>query len=369
MPTMTHRRLWHDLPKRLITIVLGIPFLVLVLSHAYTSFVFVTAVHFLCTVEWIQLTPLERETPSTDTTSPKKKPRKRLSIPLILFPMLSTQISLINNPSYVSLALTVSAMCLSLVSYCGSTHSSDHLSEAHHSMHGLLVLALPFHQFRRLTSHSLAHTLYVLSIVWNCDTGALVTGRLQKMLVKRKLPNNQKKNWMNRISPAKTSGGIFGGLIFGILTAMYMPLFLTWMQQQLQGPHVQTMSCVTRWLWDIWHCVWNRLPLWYKESYTPLDISSLHVVYPNLHLQGILQQVANYFPLSIAPSPLTLQRFFQGGLLSICAILGDLAESAIKRRAGQSDSGTFLPGHGGILDRFDSVLLAVCVYQALWRTG
>lgn len=56
-------------------------------------------------------------------------------------------------------------------------------------------------------------------------------------------------------------------------------------------------------------------------------------------------------------------------LVAFAGQMGDIGESALKRRAGAKDSSALIPGHGGVMDRFDALLGAAVMALLLWSTG
>jgi len=126
-------------------------------------------------------------------------------------------------------------------------------------------------------------------------------------------------------------------------------------------------------------CVWcgDTAALYIGKAYGRHKLSALS---PNKTWEGSIASAAGsvvfgmtlyYLGVYLAPRGYTAlhiaipawQMVILAIILNLAGQLGDLLESAIKRGAGVKDSGTMLPGHGGILDRIDALLLAAPV---LW---
>jgi CDP-diglyceride synthetase len=140
--------------------------------------------------------------------------------------------------------------------------------------------------------------------------------------------------WLRRISPSKSVAGLVGAAAGSTWTFCALPAFWGWIHRHDLAPPSSVDDL--------------RVPLLFPiRSTTPSswDADSQHT------------STAYSHPVVIGVS------------LGVAGVLGDLWESAVKRAIGTKDTSRLLPGHGGVLDRFDSSLVAVLLYQFYVEQG
>ena len=152
-------------------------------------------------------------------------------------------------------------------------------------------------------------------------------------------------------------GGTLGGIIYVILPWSFLLDMRTepWGQMVLFSLFLCTWSCdVLAYLVGL---CWGRTPLCPAISPKKTWEGALGGLLGALGASGVVAYV-----MAAPPMPLLAIGLLCGTL----GQLGDLAESALKREALVKDSGKILPGHGGILDRFDSLLFSAAVIYLLF---
>ena len=100
--------------------------------------------------------------------------------------------------------------------------------------------------------------------------------------------------------------------------------------------------------------VWKNIP--WKKWFTKLS--------PNKSLSGVLAQIAFIFivlSIYVYYSNLDYKLIIFALLIAILAPVGDLTESYFKRRTGEKDMAYYIPWHGGVLDRIDSIFLSAWI--------
>ncbi|GCE03749.1 phosphatidate cytidylyltransferase [Dictyobacter aurantiacus] len=169
-----------------------------------------------------------------------------------------------------------------------------------------------------------------------------------------------------------------GTLIDWALT-LAVPLYLGWSMSYfllLRGYEVSSLHPMQGW-WvtlprGVWWLLITLLGVWGFDgaAFFSGRYFGRHKMAPHISPAKTWEGVAGGLVVSVIASllftvaPLGVPWYFAivlGLLIGTAATLGDLAESLIKRQMHVKDSGQFMPGHGGMLDRIDSLLFAVFV--------
>ena len=114
-------------------------------------------------------------------------------------------------------------------------------------------------------------------------------------------------------------------------------------------------------VWVLFACTWASDTFAYFVGSAIGSHKLASSISPNKTVEGFLGSIVGTILTAVVVGTIIfglplIKMAVAGFVLAIVATLGDLVESVLKRFAGIKDSGFFLPGHGGALDRFDSIL-------------
>jgi phosphatidate cytidylyltransferase len=169
---------------------------------------------------------------------------------------------------------------------------------------------------------------------------------------------------MGIFQTSKISLKVFGSLAFGLLY-----ISLCWgLMMDLYGKEIYDNNGLLIPIWII-SSIWINDTMAYLVG-SLIGKTTLSKVSPKKTWEGTLGGIV--ISVIIAGSvayfndrfkSMTASLILITGITAMFGTLGDLFESKLKRMAGVKDSGSLMPGHGGFLDRFDSLLLAI---PAVW---
>ena len=155
----------------------------------------------------------------------------------------------------------------------------------------------------------------------------------------------------------------FGWVVAGFIYALLPALSLLWIRDRApQGLELLLWVFIVTWATDIGAYFAGRAIGGPKLA---------PAISPNKTIAGLIGGVISAGLAGYAWVELTRMSailFWLAPLFAVAAQAGDLFESGLKRRAGVKDSGTWLPGHGGALDRLDG-LVVVATLTALVHIG
>ena len=127
-----------------------------------------------------------------------------------------------------------------------------------------------------------------------------------------------------------------------------------------QGKYLYLLVFIGPWVSDTFAYIFGRLLGKHKliPEVSPkktVEGSIAGIVFAAVSFVVYGMIINNFFDSSLTPNYVLLA--LSGAIVSVISQIGDLSASAVKRRFGIKDYGFIFPGHGGVMDRFDSVIM------------
>lgn len=155
-----------------------------------------------------------------------------------------------------------------------------------------------------------------------------------------------------------------GWQVAGFVYALLPALALLWLRERdAQGLELLVWVLIITWATDIGAYFAGRS--FGKRKLAP-------AISPNKTVEGLIGGIAAaalFGGLWVFLTGLGGALYLAAPLFAVLAQAGDLFESWMKRRAGVKDSGTWLPGHGGLLDRLDGMVPVAILTVAMQMVG
>ncbi len=240
---------------------------------------------------------------------------------------------------------------------------------------GMLLMAVALYEWNNLTTRSTAaFSLTVLGMlllgiaVHLLDSPAAVPANPSSLLLGVCLAGCLLWLWQWRVLVRGLSLRRSPGLEMAVgAGAMYCAWAgLVWLRgSDVNGPEVVLVAVMVVWAADVF-------------AYLAGNLAGRHKLAPEISpgktiegvIGGLVGALATAWAGALILVPLApgqmLPWLLAAAAAALASVIGDLSVSRLKRQAGVKDSGRLLPGHGGLLDRFDGLLAAMPVFGSLW---
>lgn len=231
----------------------------------------------------------------------------------------------------------------------------------------LVLSIIGWHEFARAFAHKGQNLAYLtgilaLLLLWGCavfgvpeETMMVTTGIVLIVMAEAVFLHSSFSVEEAMISAA---GILYTGILFS-----YLPMLRAWGDGAVISSPAGNMELGCAFIWVALIGTWASDTFAYFSG----SLCGRHKLCPSISpgktveglIGGIIGTVLSVTGLGVFFGFTLWEMALLGLCLALIATLGDLVESIIKRHTGIKDSGSLIPGHGGVLDRFDSTLFTM----------